>query len=54
MGIFICAGGRKSNYPVRIIEAEKNDDEEKIIFITNIRDIESTEVIAIYKSRWDI
>jgi hypothetical protein len=47
-------GGRKSNYPVRIIEAEKNDDEEKIIFITNIRDIESTEVIAIYKSRWDI
>jgi hypothetical protein len=47
-------GGRKSIYPVRLIEAVKKDDDAKIIFITNIKDIQSTEVAAIYKSRWDI
>ena len=45
---------KRSKYPVRLIEAIRKDNKEKIIFITNIKDIESSAVAAIYKSRWDI
>ena len=45
---------KKSKHPVRLIEAVRKDNNEKIIFITNREDIESAEVAAIYKSRWDI
>jgi hypothetical protein len=45
---------KRSKHPVRLIEAVRKGSNEKIIFITNRKDIESTEVAAIYKSRWDI
>jgi Transposase DDE domain len=45
---------KRGKYPVRLIEAVRKGNNEKIIFITNRKDIESTEVAAIYKSRWDI
>ena len=45
---------KRSKYPIRLIEAVRKDNNEKIVFITNLKDIESTEVAAIYKSRWDI
>lgn len=45
---------KRSKYPVRLIEAIRKDNNEKIIFITNRKDIDSSEVAAIYKSRWDI
>ncbi len=45
---------KRSKYPVRLIKAVRKDNNEKIVFITNIKDIESTEVAAIYKSRLDI
>ena len=45
---------KRSKYPVRLIEAVRKDNNEKIVFITNRKDIASTEVAAIYKSRWDI
>jgi Transposase DDE domain len=45
---------KRSKYPVRLIEAVRKDNNEKMIFITNRGDIENTEVAAIYKSRWDI
>ncbi len=54
MGIFIYDASKKSRHPVRLIEAVRKDNSEKIIFITNRKDIASTEVAAIYKSRWDI
>lgn len=46
--------GRKSTYPVRLIEGVRIDSNEKIIFVTNIKEIKSTEIADIYKSRWDI
>lgn len=46
--------GKKSQYPVRLIESVKKDDDEKITFITNIQDIQTAEVTEVYKSRWDI
>ena len=45
---------KRSRHPVRLIEAVRKDNNEKIIFITNRQDIKNTEVAAIYKSRWDI
>ena len=45
---------KRSKHPVRLIEAVRKDNNEKIIFITNRKDIENTDVAAIYKSRWDI
>lgn len=45
---------KRSKHPVRLIEAIRKDNHEKIIFITNRADIKNTEVAAIYKSRWDI
>jgi hypothetical protein len=45
---------KKSKHPVRLIEAIINDTNEKISFITNIKDMKSAEVAAIYKSRWEI
>jgi hypothetical protein len=46
--------GRKSTYPVRLIEGVRKDSNEKIIFVTNIKETKSTEIADIYKSRWDI
>lgn len=45
---------KRSKYPVRLIEAVRKDNSEKIIFITNRNDIKNTEITTIYKSRWDI
>jgi hypothetical protein len=47
-------GGRKSAYPVRLVEGVRESDGEEIVFVTNIKDMEGSEVAAIYRSRWDI
>jgi len=46
--------GKKTKHPVRVIEATRKDNGEKIIFITNIKDMKVTKVAEIYKTRWDI
>lgn len=45
---------KKSKHPVRIINALKKSDGEKISFITNIGKMKAGEITAIYKSRWQI
>ena len=45
---------KRSKHPVRLIGTVRKDNNEKIVFITNRKDIASTEVASIYKSRWDI
>lgn len=47
-------GGKKSIYPVRIIEAVTKADGTSIIFSTNIEDLNAAEITQIYKSRWEI
>ena len=45
---------KKSKHPVRLINALKKADGEKITFITNISKMKAEEVTSIYKSRWQI
>ena len=45
---------KKTKHPVRLIKAIIKGSNEEIIFITNIRGLESQEVAAIYRSRWGI
>ena len=47
-------GGKKSIYPVRIIEAVTKSDGASITFSTNIEDLNAAEITEIYKSRWEI
>jgi Transposase DDE domain len=47
-------GGKKSIYPVRIIEAVTKADGGSIMFTTNIKDLNAAEITEIYKSRWEI
>lgn len=45
---------KKSRHAVRIINAFKKSDGEKIVFITNISEMNAEEITQIYKSRWQI
>lgn len=45
---------KKSRHAVRIINALKKSDGEKIVFITNISEMKAEEITQIYKSRWQI
>lgn len=45
---------KRSNYPVRLIEAIKKDDGTPLVFITNMTDIKAVDITEIYRSRWDI
>lgn len=47
-------GGKKSIYPVRIIEAVTKSDGTSIVFTTNIVDLNAAEITEIYRSRWEI
>lgn len=47
-------GGKKSIYPVRIIEAVTKSDGASITFSTNIEDLNAAEITEIYMSRWEI
>jgi Transposase DDE domain len=53
--VYLFSEGKvKSQYPVRLIEAEKIDTKEKIFFVTNKGELSCTEISEIYRSRWDI
>lgn len=45
---------KKGRHAVRIINAFKKSDGEKIVFVTNISKIKADEITQIYKSRWQI
>lgn len=45
---------KKTRFPIRRIEAIRLETGEQLVFITNIKDLNSAEVTEIYKSRWDI
>lgn len=44
----------RANYPIRCIEASRNEDGQEIVFITNINDLSATDITLLYKHRWDI
>jgi hypothetical protein len=48
------SGPKESKYPVRLIQAIKKDDNEEIIFVTNIEDLTTEQITSLYKRRWDI
>lgn len=48
------SNGSKTKQPVRCIEAIRNDTGEKIVFITNIKDLSTADIAALYRQRWDI
>lgn len=45
---------KRSNYPVRLIEAVRKEDGTPLLFITNIAGMTETDITEIYRSRWDI
>jgi hypothetical protein len=45
---------RRTQYPIRRIEAIQRTNGKPIVFITNIKDIDAITVTEIYKRRWDI
>lgn len=48
------AQGLKAKHPLRCIEALRKGTGEKIIFITNIKQLSATDITMLYKQRWDI
>ena len=45
---------KRSNHPLRIIQAVRKKDSQPIAFITNIEKLSAEEITEIYKSRWQI
>ena len=41
-------------HPVRCIEAIQKETNEKLVFVTNIKDLPAQDVTMLYKRRWDI
>lgn len=51
---YLFSANKKSEHPVRCIEAYRLNNNEKLVFVSNIIDLTSTEITEIYKRRWDI
>jgi DNA-binding HxlR family transcriptional regulator len=51
---YLFSSKKKSEYPVRCIEAYKKKTNEKLMFVTNIKDTTAQHITDIYKKRWDI
>ena len=51
---YLFSANKKSKHPVRCIEAYRINNNEKLVFVSNIADLTSTEITEIYKRRWDI
>jgi hypothetical protein len=51
---YLFGTNKKSQHPVRCIEAYRLNNNEKLVFVSNITDLTSTEITEIYKRRWDI
>lgn len=45
---------KKTEFPLRCIKAKKKSDDEELWFITNIEDLNVTEITDLYKRRWEI
>ena len=45
---------QRTKYPLRRIEAVRTDDNETLVFITNIASLDAATITEIYKRRWDI
>lgn len=45
---------KKLSKPFRLIKTVRNESQEEIFFLTNCDELETTEVISIYRKRWDI
>lgn len=51
---YLFASDKKSKHPVRCIEAYKLSNNEKLVFVSNIKDLTAAEITELYKRRWDI
>lgn len=51
---YLFSSAKRSEYPIRCIEAYRNDTNEKIVFISNIKDATAQGITEIYRKRWDI
>lgn len=51
---YLYSSDRKSQYPVRCIEAYRIANNEKLVIISNIEAMTAVEITNIYKRRWDI
>ncbi|MCA6464032.1 MAG: transposase, partial [Chitinophagaceae bacterium] len=51
---YLFSSEERSKYPIRRIEAYRNDTGEKLVFISNIKESTAQEITEIYKKRWDI
>jgi hypothetical protein len=45
---------QKTKHPVRRIEAIRIEDNEPVVFVTNIHNLSAADITEIYKRRWDI
>lgn len=52
--VYLFGTSGKAEYPVRCIEAKRIETGEEIIFVTNIKELEGTDIAMLYKHRWDI
>jgi len=52
--VYLFSSSGKAKCPVRCIEAARKETGEEIVFITNIKELDTAEITIFYKYRWDI
>jgi hypothetical protein len=52
--VYLFKTSGKAKHPVRCIEATRRETGEEIVFITNIKELEASDITMLYKHRWDI
>lgn len=52
--VYLFSSSGKAKCPVRCIEATRKETGEEIVFVTNIKELDTAEITILYKYRWDI